>query len=122
MADITWTDVTDIASELSVISSAARTMILALVNDHFDVEVFPDGEAGAKLKLARVYLAAHHGALGKKAGGFWTGEITGESADGLARQYASNSPMGTDALLDKTPYGQLLRWLIRSLGLAGFVV
>lgn len=115
MAAITWTDVSDLASELSAVATTARTLILALVNAKVDVESL-DGEAGELTKAVRVYYAAHLGALSLQGSGAWTGAVVSESAGGLSRSYASNSPNGTSPLWDKTPYGQTLRALLRTSG------
>lgn len=109
MAAILWSDVTDVAKELATgVPVGAQTMILALVND----KILLDDEDGHMTKMARCYFAAHLGVFTKAAGGA-VGSVIAQAAGGLSRQYASNSPMGTDPLLDKTGYGQQFRLLVR---------
>lgn len=109
MAAILWADVTDLAKELATgVPVGGQTKILALVNGKIDL----DGEDGELTKDARVYFAAHLGTLAKAAGGA-IGAVIAQAAGGLSRAYASNSPVGTDPLLDKTSYGQTFRLLCR---------
>lgn len=115
MAPITWTNVTDHASELSVVSAAAQTDILAVANTTFNPAEFVD-ETSVKLKLARIYYAAHFGTLEKeKSGGAAAGTVIAESAGGLSRNYASAASIVSSSGFDQTPYGRLLIVLIRSL-------
>ena len=100
MADISWSDVTAIAPEMSTVSSGAQTMILAYVNNVLNVSEF-GGESAPTLKLARVYLAAHRGAASLGGGG--AGPITSESMGGLSRSYGAG--VTTDRL-DSSPYGR----------------
>lgn len=67
MASIDWTDVTGIAAELSTVSVEGQTTILDYVNEALDPDNF-GGEDSAELKLARIYLAAHHGTISKRKG------------------------------------------------------
>jgi hypothetical protein len=113
MASITWDHVLDHAPELSVVDTDARVDILAVANEVLDVTHF-GGESAAKTKLARVYFAAHFGTIDSQGSSGATGAVIGESVGGLSRQYASNSPMGTDPLWEKTPYGQAFRALLRA--------
>lgn len=115
MAAIVWADVVSIAKDLAdpAIPAGAQTMMLAVVNKY----IFLDGEDGEITKLARCYFAAHLGVFTKAKGGP-TGNVIAQAAGGLSRAYASNSPMGTDPLLDKTSYGQQFRLFCR-LALAG---
>lgn len=120
MAAIVWADVTALAPELTTVSVLAQAMILAYVNDVIDFSIFRGGEDGATVKLLRVTLAAHAGAMGLQGSGGWVGAIAAESEGEVSRQYAS--PAGTDPLLDKTPYGIMYRSLISaSPARAGFV-
>lgn len=122
MAAIAWSDVTALAPELTTVSVLAQAMILAYVNDVIDFSIFRGGEDGATVKLLRVTLAAHAGAMGLAGSGGWVGAIAAESEGEVSRQYATSSPAGTDPLLDKTPYGQMYRSLINaSPARAGFV-
>ncbi len=112
MAAIIWTDVTALAPELTSVSSGAQTDLLAYVNTALKVSVFDD-ETGPMTRLARIYLAAHYATISQQGGAGAAGPVTGESAGGLSRQYASFSPMGSDPLFDVTPYGKAFRGLCR---------
>lgn len=113
MAAIAWADVTAIASDLSTVGVAAQAMILAFVNEAIDTRLFPNGEEDARLKLARVYLAAHY-AVGPLGGSFGAaGPVTAESAGTLSRSYASMSSSSTDPLLESTPWGRAYRLIMR---------
>jgi hypothetical protein len=85
MASITWTDVTNHAAELASVSAGAQTDILAHVNTALNVTLFGD-ETSARLKLARIYLAAHLGTMANLGG--VSGPVSSESAGGLAMSYA----------------------------------
>lgn len=111
--NITWTNVTDHAPELSTVAVAAQADILAVANDVLDVVRF-GGEDAAKTKLARIYFAAHFGTIDAQGASGAVGAVIGETVGGLARQYAANSPDGTDPLWEKTPYGQAFRALLRA--------
>ena len=58
MAPIAWSDVVGYASQLSVTSPSAQTLILDYVNITLSVRIF-GGEDVPKTKLARVLLACH---------------------------------------------------------------
>lgn len=113
MASIIWSDVLAHAPELSIVSSGAQADILAVANTVLDVSQF-GGETAPKTKLARIYFAAHFATIDAQGSTGATGPVIGESVGGLSRQYASNSPMGTDPLWEKTPYGQAFRALLRA--------
>lgn len=109
---IVWADVLGVAPELSTVSALGQTDILAYVNEAFVVDEW-GGDASKLLRLARIYLAAHYGTVSVQGSAGAAGPVIGESAGGLSRQYASNSPMGTDPLFDTTPYGKAFRNLAR---------
>lgn len=113
MAAITWSDVTNIAPELSTVAVAAQTDILAYVNVALNVELF-GGESHPMVKLLRIYLAAHFGTVTKSGGSGALGPVIAESGGGLSRQYGSSVVNGSDPLFDKTNYGQTFRLLVRS--------
>ena len=111
MADITWTNVTNHAAELSAVGASAQTDILGFVNDSID-PAFLDGESGYRTKLARIYLAAHFGtiALAAGSGGLGAsaaGPVASKSADGLSISYAvMTAGMNDPSMLGVTKYGQ----------------
>lgn len=105
MADITWTNVTDHASELSTVGAAAQTDILGFVNQSLDPALF-DGETGYKTKLARVYLAAHFGKATLAGSGGAAGAVQSMSADGLSVSFATMAATLDDpTLMGTTVYG-----------------
>lgn len=109
MAAITWTDVTDVAKELTTVSVGAQTAILLLVNDFLDVGTW-GGEDSQKLKMGRVFLAAHIATLSAKRKGK-AGTVSSEAAGGLSRSYQS---LATATALSLTSYGDLYTMLAKS--------
>lgn len=111
MASITWADVLTMAPELSTVSAGGQTSILAYVNGALNVDEFVDGEDGAQLKLARIYLAAHLGTLAlPDVSGASSSIVTSESAGPLSRSYAQLSTSEAQSL---TSYGSFFSELIR---------
>lgn len=85
---IAWTDVTAVGNNDPVLinyPAAGQTAVLAYVNSVLDVNMF-DGEAGARTKLARCFLAAHIAAC--SALGDAGGPVASESEGGVSRSYA----------------------------------
>ena len=115
---ITWADVVALAPELGSLPIATQNAILAAVSVQVAAHVW-----GIKYNLACIYLAAHMGALSLMGSNGPSGQVIAESAGNMSRQYANNSPMGTDPLWDRTPWGREYRRLLRSLATAriGFV-
>ncbi len=114
MADIIWSDVEAVAPELSTVDSNAQSMILAYVNDALSVSAF-GGETSPKLRLARIYLAAHVGTLSSHGGNPTAGPVTAESADNISRSYATRA-IANPSDWDATSYGQLYMALARTSG------
>ena len=112
MADIVWSDVEAIAPELSTLDADAQTMVLAYANDALSVAAF-GGETSPKLKLARVYLAAHVGTLSSRGGSGPVGPLTSETADNIIRSYAANA-IANQSDWGGTSYGQLYATLVRT--------
>lgn len=117
MAAITWDDVTDIAAALASVAPDAQTIYLLFVNEALDVRLFPNGETDNRLKLARIYLAAHYAAsdiaANASGGAGAAGPVTAESAGTLSRSYASMTTSTSDPLLESTSYGRLYRLIMR---------
>lgn len=89
MAAITWQNVVDFEALIASVPIAAQTAILADVNTRLNVSVFNDGEDGADLRLARIYLAAHAGLGCLPHVGVGGGPIASISGgDGLAVTYS----------------------------------
>lgn len=111
-AIIEWSDVIGATGELSDVSDLMQELIIAYVNDYFDPDKF-GGDDGVKLRMARLYLAAHLGKLSGVSGGqAVSGPVTSESAGGLSRSYAVLTAGTTN--LSTTSYGQLVDQLIRT--------
>jgi len=111
VAAIVWADVTAIAPELVSIKPAAQGIILAEVNTALDVTVFGKlGEDSPKLKLARIYLAAHLASVGPVLG-----IVSKEVEGGLEIDYMLPPiPVGDDPFYYRTGYGAGYRSIIRS--------
>ncbi len=104
---ITWASVEAIAPELSDVSLASQTAILADVA----LQVGPNRWGSeARADIGRKYLAAHLGSM--TLGGGSDAFVTSESADGVSRSYSVGSVSGS---LDSSSYGLEYRRLLRSL-------
>jgi len=106
MAVISWSDVANQFPTGLTSNHGARKDILAYVNDALVVDEF-GGEDSAKLKLARVYLAAHFATIA--AGGVTgvAGPVVEEEGGDLRRKYASFSTTGSsDPSLTSTSGGR----------------
>lgn len=108
MAPITWADVTAIAPEVTSVSLAAQADILAYVNTEFNAAEW-GGEDSIRLRLGRIYLAAHFGVTTTQGGG-GAGPVVSESAGGLSRSYAQASTSGA-----RTGYQDMFLELLRRL-------
>ena len=110
MAAITWTDVLNHFAALSAVATGARTDILAHVNGYGIAVSKFDGEAGTLTKSARIYLAAHHGALELRAVG-GVGQVTQMSEGGVSISFGQPQS-GSDPILGTTPGGVAFKGLI----------
>lgn len=112
MAAVTWDDVVNHAPELATgVSAGAQADILAHVNGTVNVALF-GGEDSHRVKLIRVYLAAHLGTLDKSRGNIAsTSGVTSESAGGLSRSYAIIP--GDSSAMSSTSYGKEYLRLIK---------
>ena len=110
MADITWSNVTDHAAELSTVPYRQRLDLLTYVNSVLQVSLI-DGEDGPKTKLTRIYLAAHMATAGAGASTGDDGPITSKKEGDVAITYAvpttANAP-------DATAYGNMYLRLINT--------
>lgn len=109
---IIWTDVTNVASELTT-AVGLQAVILAHVNGKgLDPAVF-DGEDGTDTKLARSLLGAHMATMFAEQTEFGStaGPISAETEGGISRQYAVLARAGVE--LDRTAYGRWLEVMIR---------
>ncbi len=119
--DIAWAHVSAMDSSLSSTSAAAQDYILAHVNAALNADAF-GGESSAKYRLARIYLAAHHGTMLLRSGA--AGTVQAESEEGVSVTYAIlTGTSAGDSLLDSTSWGQLYQELVRtSRGRLPFVI
>lgn len=108
MASIVWADVVNHAAELSSVDTDAQTDILAHVNTTLDVRVF-GGEDSPKLKLARIYLAAHMATLQTLGGS--SGDIQSESVGGVSYSYGAAADASD---FSSTSYGKQYSALVRN--------
>lgn len=116
MAPIVWADVTGFFpndTALAAVSPAAEALILDRVNTELAATFF-GGENAPKLRLARIYFAAHIASSTPSAAGSGAaGPLIAESEGGASRSYAiaSVSLTGSHSL---TGYGQSFDELVRS--------
>lgn len=108
MSAISWTDVLVHAAELSSVDEDARTDILAHVNSTLNVSVF-GGEESPKLKLARIYLAAHMATLQLLGGS--SGDIQSESVGGVSYTYGAAAASSD---FNSTSYGKQYSAIVRN--------
>lgn len=108
MSAIVWDDVVNHAAELSGVNGDAQDDILAHVNTTLNVAVF-GGEGSAKLKLARIYLAAHMATLQILGGS--SGDIQSESVGGVSYTYGGST---STSEFNATSYGKQYTALVRN--------
>lgn len=94
---ISWTDVTDIATELSTVATGTQNAILAQVALQLDAD-----EWAELYDVGCVYLAAHLATLAARRGA--AGSIQSESAGAVSRSYANSVSAGSSQL-GSTSYG-----------------
>lgn len=117
MSAIAWSDVTGTFPTDTLLVNLpvpAQTDILSYVNTVLSVAFF--GGDGIKLRLARLYFAAHMGfteAL-RGAAGTITGPLIQETSGGLSRSYATGIAGIRATSHASTGYGQLFDDLVRS--------
>ena len=110
-ADITWEDVSAIATELAEVDEEAQDIILAYANTALNEGAFK----AAAYKLARILLAAHFATMTAASGGDVTaGPVLSETAGGLSRTYANMSSGGAAGGFSGSSYGDQLTYLIRT--------
>lgn len=114
MAAITWDEVTAFAPGMATFADDGQTLVLAEVNTCFNVSYFVDGESSAKLKLCRIYYAAHLATIATQGNSGAAGPVTSEMIDRLRRSYAAPSGAVAYDSLDSTAYGKMLRSLVRT--------
>lgn len=109
MAAIVWADVTAWAPSLSTVHATVQSDAVAFANAAINVSLFTGGESSARLRLARIMLAAHRASLPKLGLGA-AGPTISRSGGGLSETFAGVSSFE----LGMTAYGQQLKSLIRA--------
>jgi hypothetical protein len=115
MADIVWTDVTDmfpLDAALAALPGPAQDNILDYVNNGLSPRYFGGKDSG-KFKLARIYWAAHLAVAPGVGGAAAAGPVTAKSEGGVSIQYgwSGSSMSGGNG---STSYGRLFDELVRS--------
>lgn len=108
--DIVWPDIVNLDSILGNVDPGAQLRILEYANVALKVSEF-DGEGSPKIRLARMYLAAHHGTLSIR-GGSKAGPVTGQTVGPISRSYGSMT--SGDSLYNSTTWGQAFLQLVRT--------
>lgn len=114
MAAIAWEDVTAHASDLTTLDESAQDDVLAYVNDNVDPAKF-GGETASRLKLARIFLAAHLGTVILRKGTPTAGPVTSETVGEVSRTYGlfAGATPGSGVDLSTTGWGREYLALIR---------
>lgn len=110
---ITWTDVLNVAPDLSTVPNAARAAILDTVFQQLVEDVW-----GNRYDDACAYLAAHYGTVYLRGANGPAGPLASESVGPVSRAYMAFSPPGSDPTLDSTSYGKEYRRLLMLCGRA----
>ena len=105
---VTWSRVSALAPALAAIPVLTQAEILAHVAVQLD-----EVALGDRYDTASLYLAAHLGTLVLRDATGPGGPVASESVGEASRSYAVFSPMGSDAVLDSTPWGKEFRRLCR---------
>lgn len=115
MAAILWADVTGMFPSDAVLAGipvAAQNNILQHVNTELSAAFF-GGEEAPKMKLARIYLAAHMACAGGSGATGPIGPVIVERLGPLDREYA---PFGLSSVVPgahgETTYGRLFDGLV----------
>lgn len=106
---ITWSNVTDIAPELSTVGAAAQTAILAQANTELSVSVW-----GTRIEIGRAWFAAHLATVSNRRG--TGGQVTSETVGSVSRGYSA----GTSEGYSSSGYGQEFERLLLTLPAARF--
>jgi hypothetical protein len=120
MAAITWDDVIALAPEVADLSVTGQGFLLDYVNTYLNVSLW-GGEDSSRLRLGRIYFAAHLAAITVEGGGSAAGPVISEKVGEISRTFA-NASMSTATGLGSTGYGRMFQLLMRSLGPAAMVL
>lgn len=111
MASIAWTDVLLVADELSVLSTNQQDLILEYVNTVIPADAW-GGEDAIKLKLGRIYLAAHLGTLSASGAAGGLGQVLEIQEGDVRTRFAEAAKDGSS--LEQTGYGQEYKRIART--------
>lgn len=106
---ITWSNVTDIAPELSTVALATQTAILAQANTELSVAVW-----GTRIEIGRAWFAAHLATISGRRG--TGGQVTSETVGSVSRSFAAGGSGGYSS----SGYGQEFERLLLTLPAARF--
>lgn len=110
---IAWSDVVDIAPEMSTLTTAQQNAVLGVVNRLLvDTTLWGD-----RIDDGKKFLAAHIATIGIKRGG--KGEIASETLGPASRSYATLRDI--NGTLGQSGYGAMYLELVRSVTLGGLV-
>jgi hypothetical protein len=112
VAAIAKQDVLDFAPELATVSDRAWDHTILPYANRLTADGIGGGEDGADLRLARVLLAAHMGAISKRGKTGAAGPMTSEAVGAARRSFGLVALAEADASLGATGYGQQLLGLI----------
>lgn len=112
MAAVTWAAlVAELpAAQLSAVATEAQDSILAFVHETLNVASL-GGEASARLRRARMLLAAHLATVGASGGTVVAGPVISESTSRISRTYAQVVSGGE---FSGSSYGQEFARLVRT--------
>lgn len=115
MVAIIKQDVLEYAPELAKVSDVTWQFVVAFANGMTSLGI-GGGEDGPLLRLCRILLAAHYGAVSQRGASGATGPVTSEAAGAVRRSYGLVALASSDASLGSTGYGhQFLGLLSMSL-------
>ncbi len=112
MAAVVWQDVVDKlpAPELSALGEDAQDDILTFVHETLNAARL-GGEASARLRRARMLLAAHMATVGGLGGSVAAGPVISESTSRISRTYAQIMTAGN---FSASSYGQEFARLVNT--------
>lgn len=108
---INWSNVVDIAPELSTIPVNSQNAILAQVNTELSPSVW-----GTRIEIGRAWLAAHLATV--SSGGGAGGQVLSEKVGDVSRTYSDAGATGASS----SDYGQEFERLLLQLPAARFTI
>jgi hypothetical protein len=108
MSAIEWSDVVALSADFADVSPGRQSDILSLVNSTLTVAMFSE----EKLRMARIYLAAHHATPDLQGAVGASGPVISETVGPLTTAYAGGGV--SLANLETTSYGKLYLSIVRT--------